>query len=126
MDPNFAVGVAIRALTAVATLLRIVDRNLAAPGQDVDELEYYLSLLSSSSTEKRSKHVISRLLGTYMVLKNIPGAPLLEPVLHYSEYASDKAGKRSSMETVTKAEIEAQRAQTLYYLSLLPRVYLHV
>ena len=85
-----------------ARLLHTVDDNFVAPGQDVDELEYYLSLLSSSSTEKRNKHVIRRLLGTYMVLKKTPGATLLEPVLHYSEYASDKSGKRSSVESIPK------------------------
>lgn len=83
-----------------AKLLHTVDDNGAAPGQDVDELEYYLALLSSSSTEKRSKAVIKRLLGTYSALKKTPGATLLDPVLHYSEYASEKAGKRFSVDVV--------------------------
>ncbi|KAA6408789.1 MAG: hypothetical protein FRX48_07132 [Lasallia pustulata] len=77
-----------------ARLLHTVDDSTAAPGQDVDDLEYYLSLLSSSSTEKRSKHVIRRLLGAYMVLKKIPGATLLKPVLHCSEYAAENLDDR--------------------------------
>lgn len=75
-------------------------------GQDVDELEYYLTLLSSLSTGKRSQNVIRRLLGTYSVLKKTPGATILEPVLHYSEYGLDESGKRSVVETY-KADIEA-------------------
>ncbi|KAA6408190.1 MAG: hypothetical protein FRX48_07932 [Lasallia pustulata] len=77
-----------------ARLLHTVDDSTAAPGQDVDDLEYYLSLLSSSSTERRSKHVIRSLLGAYMLLKKTPGATLLEPVLHYSEYAAEKLDHR--------------------------------
>lgn len=82
-----------------ATLLRTWDYDVAAPEQDVDELEYYLALLSLSSTEKRSKNVIRRLLGTYSVLKKTPGATVLEPVLHYTEYGSDRLGERSAVET---------------------------
>ena len=92
-----------------ARLLHTVNDNTAAPGQDIDDLEYYLSLLSSSSTEKRSKHVIRRLLGTYMVLKKTHGATLLEPVLHYTEYASEKLGKRSSVGSVTALTLRHRR-----------------
>ena len=92
-----------------ARLLHTVDDSTAAPGQDVDDLEYYLSLLSSSSTEKRSKHVIRRLLGAYMVLKKTPGATVLKPVLHYSEYAAENLGKRSSVGIVTTLTLRHRR-----------------
>lgn len=89
-------------ISLAASYLRTLRDAVGLPGQDVDELEYHLTLLSSSSTEKRSKKVIRRLLGTYSVLKKAPGATILEPVLQYSEYGLDESGERSAVETCTK------------------------